>query len=624
MKENIFKYLIEESEFKSDYIKLPNFLVSLWVSNGYPFHINYNIYTTKGIDMLVCWWLKNIKVTTSFNSMFIEYFMKYSKLTNSNVTILMEMIWSQRNDLKIAFKEPKGKDNQSFVSWWILNGFKEYNIPVYYLNEINDFIYFIDNVLWKYREDLQEAFPDYKNKDRSKYIQWLLSVGFKEYGISIDNLKNINLDYLINEIVWYAREDLQEAFPDYKNKDKSNYIQWWNEFGINEYCSSFSSNKECIDKNNISQIKNKESNKIALIGHPSGNLGLGEDARLIKESLELVGYEVHSYIANRYVKSSEEYKKDVYDLLEYENNEIYLCNIFCLPAFDMIGLFFEYGDILFDQTYNIGIWQWELVKFPKEAELAIKLVDKVLSISKYSSQSIKNTFPFQDVKTIPLPCKDPGFLNINNVRINNKFKFYFAFDRNSFIDRKNPLALIESFQRAFKNNYNVELILKVIGDIDSQIWNETIRKSLVDKRILIIDKSLTRNEYNNLLNGINCVVSLHRAEGFGRVLAEALLMEKPLISTAFSGNLDFMNSENSYLVKGEIIPVFEHDYLFAKNNQWFEPNIDHASELMLEVYNNYEEAKEKAKLGRKNLLENYSLEKTGRYLDVIIKEIKEN
>ena len=424
--------------------------------------------------------------------------------------------------------------------------------------------------------------------------------------------------------MWWGREDLQNAFPKHKNDDKSNYVQWWNTHGMNEYNISFSSKNDFKNKKNILQFKNVDNNKVALIGHPTGNLGLGEDARLIKESLELVGYEVHSYVANNYVKSSEEYKNNTYNLSEYKNNGTYICNIFCLPAFDMIGLFFEYGDVLFEQTYNIGIWQWELVNFPKEAELAIKLVDKVLSISEYSSQSIKNTFPSQEVNTIPLPCKDPGILDITNSKnIKDNFKFYFAFDRNSFIDRKNPLAIIESFQRAFKNNNEVELILKVIGDINSQIWNETIRKSFVDKRIIIIDKSLTRNEYDNLLNDIDCVVSLHRAEGFGRVLAEALLMEKPVIATGFSGNIDFMNSDNSYLVNGTIIPVFEHEYLFYKNNKWFEPNIDHASELMLEVYNNYDTAKEKGRLGKEYLIENYSLVKTGNYLKSIINEIKE-
>src|SRR5260370_39078521 len=100
----------------------------------------------------------------------------------------------------------------------------------------------------------------------------------------------------------------------------------------------------------------------------------------------------------------------------------------------------------------------------------------------------------------------------------------------------------------------------------------------------------------------DCYVSLHRSEGFGLTLAEAMSLEKPVIATAYSGNMDFMNPANSYLVKYKLVEIGEgcHPY---RDSVWADPDIDHASELMRRVFKNRAEAREVGRAARRSVLE---------------------
>ncbi len=102
-------------------------------------------------------------------------------------------------------------------------------------------------------------------------------------------------------------------------------------------------------------------------------------------------------------------------------------------------------------------------------------------------------------------------------------------------------------------------------------------------RLIIIDKILTDNEMKNLVRCCDCFVSLHRSEGYGRGLAEAMFLGKPVVATGYSGNLDFMDETNSCLVRYSLIDVEEGQYPYAKGQVWAEPDIDHAVYYMLKL-----------------------------------------
>jgi glycosyltransferase involved in cell wall biosynthesis len=101
-----------------------------------------------------------------------------------------------------------------------------------------------------------------------------------------------------------------------------------------------------------------------------------------------------------------------------------------------------------------------------------------------------------------------------------------------------------------------------------------------DHRIQLLDRTMSRDEIFGLESVVDSYLSLHRSEGFGLGLAESMFLGKPVIGTAYSGNMEFMDETNSLLVDYHLTPVGEGEYPFPDGQQWAEPSEEHAAELM--------------------------------------------
>jgi glycosyltransferase involved in cell wall biosynthesis len=190
----------------------------------------------------------------------------------------------------------------------------------------------------------------------------------------------------------------------------------------------------------------------------------------------------------------------------------------------------------------------------------------------------------------------------------DRFVFLFTFDLFSTLARKNPLGLIAAFRKAFGREEPVELVVKVSRG-DAMSTDFAVLKAACDVNgVTLLNSVLPRNDLLALMACADCYVSLHRSEGLGLGLAESMLMGKPVIGTGYSGNLDFMTAENSYLVRCERVPCAEDAPPYKKGFIWGEPDVNHAAELMRRVYANREEAKAKGELAKRELEELLSLE----------------
>jgi glycosyltransferase involved in cell wall biosynthesis len=170
-----------------------------------------------------------------------------------------------------------------------------------------------------------------------------------------------------------------------------------------------------------------------------------------------------------------------------------------------------------------------------------------------------------------------------------KFLFLFVFDFNSHLDRKNPVAILDAFVRAFpENNKDVGLVLKVMNaDNQNFKWISFQRLVKRDPRIILIEETLDRPDVLGLINACDAYVSLHRGEGFGRTLAEAMLYGKPVIATNYSGNVDFMMKGLSYPVDYTLQRIPRDAYPFLEltdGAEWAEPDIDDAAMKMQDAY----------------------------------------
>jgi glycosyltransferase involved in cell wall biosynthesis len=241
-----------------------------------------------------------------------------------------------------------------------------------------------------------------------------------------------------------------------------------------------------------------------------------------------------------------------------------------------------------ERNYTIGYWAWELAKFPEEWKSSFAFVQEVWVSSRFTYDSIapETTKPVLLMPmAVAVPPPEAGLRRADFGLLEDKFVFYFSFDFRSYASRKNPLAAVAAFRRAFpRRNASAALLLKTIGSD----WLLEERDRLLeaidgDPRILLIDREFTRPRAIALLALSDCFLSLHRSEGFGRGPAEAMLLGKPVIVTDYSGTADFATPATTLLIDYKLVPVADEEYPGASGQVWAEPDIDQAAAAMRRI-----------------------------------------
>ena len=342
--------------------------------------------------------------------------------------------------------------------------------------------------------------------------------------------------------------------------------------------------------NGLGSIRAVVSPGVLLIGHPYGVLGIGENIRLSAAacSAAQVPFGIRSVYGEHGVHVAEVHK-DFLFMDKISRAGAYRTNVFHLNADEMGNARKLLGKDLFADRYNIGYWSWELSHFPEAWHPSLQLVDEVWAPSRFIEQAIadKTSSP---VIRMPLAVEFPvpqGMTRESFGLSEDRFLFLFFFDFTSYVHRKNPHGVIRAFLQAFPDlsDTRVGLVIKMNGmglrPKEYQAFLESI--DCEDPRIILIDKVLTDRETKSLVKLCDCFLSLHRSEGFGRGLAEAMYLGKPVIATGYSGNLDFTNAHNSCLVDYQLIPVREDEYPFGKGQKWADPDIEHAVWFMKRV-----------------------------------------
>ncbi|WP_303563951.1 glycosyltransferase family 4 protein [Uliginosibacterium sp. 31-12] len=352
---------------------------------------------------------------------------------------------------------------------------------------------------------------------------------------------------------------------------------------------------------------------VQVIGYPSGQFGIGEDARLVFEAARSVYGHVRLFQSKREIGAK---AIDYAGIERIESIGPSLCKVFCMPAFDTIALCHDAGRYPFDGGYRVGIWQWELARFPDKARFAFDLVDEIWTISSFCQKAL-SVATDKPVHVLPLPVKaypDDGQSRDAFGIPANAWVFMTAFDGSSFIARKNPLAVIEAFQRAFKRDDPAVLVVKAMNTTNDALWRECLNRAASDERLLIIDEVFSPARLSSLLEASDCIVSLHRAEGFGRLMADAFAHHKPVIASRYSGCMDFLTDENAYLVDGKLIDISPLDYPFYKTGKWFNPDIDNAAEKMRWVFEKRDDAAKKGANGFELISDRYSVGATSLFI----------
>ena len=237
------------------------------------------------------------------------------------------------------------------------------------------------------------------------------------------------------------------------------------------------------------------------------------------------------------------------------------------------------------QGRRIGIWGWETNSIPTRWQRAFSLLDEIWVYSRFMAENIGAVAPVPVVALAP-PVQAPAApAQALRLGVPDGFLFLFVFDYLSTVQRKNPVGLIEAFRRAFEPGEGPQLLLKTINAPLRPLADEEVLWAAHGRPdIHVVDRSLTREELGGVMAACDCYVSLHRSEGFGLTMAEAMAIGKPVIATGYSGNVDFMDAENSYLVDYEVGRVGPDNEIYPPDGEWAEPSVEHAAELMRRVY----------------------------------------
>ena len=336
-----------------------------------------------------------------------------------------------------------------------------------------------------------------------------------------------------------------------------------------------------LQRRSAEQRSRKLAPGINLVGFAFAEFGLGESLRGLARACAAGGI---PFIV-RDVDQQLNTRQADHSLTPYLADELrHRCSLYCVNPDLIISVHGLLADALAAGSYGIGFWYWELDRLPREWNAALARLDEIWVATDFVAAAVRGATLKPVVKIAP-PIEvrlSRRYARSDFALPEDRFLFLFSFDYNSFPKRKNPHGAIAAFRRAFGNRRDVGLVLKSInGKHHVERFAEMRDLVGADDRIVLLDAFLTHDEVLGLQSVADAFVSLHRSEGLGLGLAESMYQGKPVIGTRYSGNLEFMNDENSCLVDCELVPVGKGEYLYDDEPfHWAQPDVDQAADCM--------------------------------------------
>lgn len=320
---------------------------------------------------------------------------------------------------------------------------------------------------------------------------------------------------------------------------------------------------------------------VNLIGSFSQDSGLGQSCRIIAKIIERSSIPHHFIdfcLSPELVGTNQDFAQ------KYSDTYKYGVNLFHINMHEFQQAYNVIDKSNWNNHYNIAFWLWEMQEFPEQWIGIINQLDEIWTPAEFVSESIRKVTD-KPVITVPYTVEaeysemyDRQYFNLPD----DRFLFLMLFDSNSISERKNPYGVIKAFKKAFSTDDSVGLVIK-IGHAEEKDLAD-IQRELKGYHVYYIREMLPKIVVNSLIHCVDVYVSLHRSEGYGLVLAEAMYMGIPTIATAYSANIEFQDKTTACLVPAKMIPVGKDIYPYQKQMLWADPDTNVAAEYMRRLY----------------------------------------
>ena len=359
------------------------------------------------------------------------------------------------------------------------------------------------------------------------------------------------------------------------------------------------------------------------IGYAEGSLGLGQALRNDLQAAKAVGlpFGIYPFRVGIEARLQGPCMPDHYD-----ETHPYALNVILVAADQMPNVLNSIDGRLLNNSYNVLQTFWELPRAPRAWRWILSSVDELWAPNKFVANAFRPVFsgpitvipPVVHVGEGPFPSRHHFGLDAN------RFYFMFSFDYFSSPYRKNPIGAIEAFHRGFsKGTENVGLVIKSNGHVQDNPDAKTMisQAAAADPRIVVIENNMPRVEILGLIRACDAYVSLHRSEGFGMGLAEAMSFGRVVIATDFSGSTDFITHETGFPVQFTLRQVADDEYQWSDKQMWAEPDVDCAAAAMETAWRLPNLARERAKAGQRLIQQKYGLTAVGEIMKTRISHL---
>lgn len=421
--------------------------------------------------------------------------------------------------------------------------------------------------------------------------------------------------------IWDARPDFRRIFPDISGENGAEFVHWLDvtayDTGIVAEFLPHAPRPAGAPREPAPPVQVEPG--INVVGYLSSSRGVGEAARQVLAALEdgdVPTSTIDTPAALDEIPAALEGLRDA----DYP----YDTNLVCVNADMLPAVAAGLGTRFFDYRHTAGLWFWEVTSFPEQWQPSFDHLDEVWVASEHVADALRplSTVPVRTVR-VPVTPDQPKQLSRAEMGLPEGFCFLFVFDYRSVFKRKNPLGIVEAFCQAFPAGAGPSLVLKSVCGDEFPEQREQLAAAVADRpEIHLIEEKLPVEVKDAMIASCDCYVSLHRSEGLGLTMAEAMYFGRPVIATAYSGNLDFMSGDNSCLVPYTTVAIGDDAPPYPAHGEWAEPDPEYAARMMQKVYENQDFAEKLGRRGAADIRRTHSLAAACELIEVRVAEVR--